>query len=121
MVVIIFVRFDERRQHRSRSAVIDLIIDGQFCVSEGVVVFDARQFVLVVVVRQSVAEFVEEKGGLELPTNTPSKTSADAARSMVILATDDPVECLHRVGATVALARVATVARPPCLGAGAVA
>jgi hypothetical protein len=40
---------------------------------------------------------------------------------MVILSTDDPVERLHRVGTTVALARVATVAGPPCLGAGAVA
>ena len=40
-----------------------------------------------------------------------SKTSADAARSTVILATNDPVECLHRVGATVALARVATIVR----------
>ena len=34
---------------------------------------------------------------------------------------DNLVECLHPVGAAVALARVATVARPPCLGAGAVA
>ena len=50
--------------------------------SRAVVVFDVRQFVLVVVVRQSVAEFVEGKGGLELPTNTSSKTSADAARSV---------------------------------------
>ena len=47
----------------------------------------------------------------------------DAACSTVILSTDDPVERLHRVGATVALARVATVAvaGPPCLGAGALA
>ena len=89
--------------------------------SGGVVVFNARQFILVVVVRQSIAEFLEGKGGLELPTNTSSKTSADAARSTVILATNDPVGCLHRVGATVALARVTTVARPPCIGAGAVA
>jgi len=90
-------------------------------VSGGVVVFDARQFVLVVIVCQSVAEFVEGKGGLELPTNTSSKTGADAARSTVILFTDDPVESLRRFGATVALARVATVAGPSCLGAGAVA
>ena len=89
--------------------------------SRGVVVFDVRQFVLVVVVRQSVAEFVEGKGGLELPTNTSSKTGASAARSMGILFTDDPVERLNRVGATIALTRVATVAGPPCLGAGAVA
>ena len=41
--------------------------------SGGVVVFDALQFVLVIVVRQSVAEFIEGKGGLELPTNTLSK------------------------------------------------
>ena len=34
---------------------------------------------------------------------------------------DDPVERLNRVGATIALARVATVAGPPHLGAGAVA
>jgi len=80
-------------------------------VSGGVVVFDVHQFVLVVIVRQSVAEFIEGKGGLELLTNTSSKTSADAARSTVILVTNDPVECLHRVGATVALARVATVVR----------
>ncbi len=87
----------------------------------GVVVFDARPFVLVIVVRQSVAEFMEGKGGLELPTNTSSKTGASAARSTGILFTDDPVERLYRVGATIALARVATVAGPPCLGAGAVA
>ncbi len=73
----------------------------------GVVVFDARQFVLVlvIVVRQSVAEFVEGKGGLKLPTNTSSKTSASAARSTGILFADDPVERLNRVGATIALAR----------------
>jgi hypothetical protein len=87
----------------------------------GVVVFDAPQFVLVIVVRQSVVEFMEGKGGLKLPTNTSSKTGASAARSTGILFTDDPVERLNRVGATVALARVATVAGPPCLGAGAVA
>jgi hypothetical protein len=86
----------------------------------GVVVFNARQFILVVVVRQSIAEFLEGKGGLELPTNTSSKTGASAARSTGILFTDDPVELLRCVGATVALARVATVAGPPCLGAGAV-
>jgi len=90
-------------------------------VSGGVVVFDAHQFILVIVVRQSVAKFMERKGGLELPTNTSSKTGTSAARSMGILITDDPVEHLNRVGATVALARVATVAGPPCLGAGAVA
>ena len=89
--------------------------------SKGVVVFDARQFVLVIVVRQSIAKFVEGKGGLELPTNTSSKTGASAARLTGILFTDDPVERLRRVGATVALALVATVAGPPCLGAGAVA
>ncbi len=100
---------------------IDLIIDGQFCVSGGVVAFDARQFVLVIVVRQSVAKFVEGKGGLELPTNTSSKMGASAAPLMGILFTDDPVERLRHVDATVALARVATVAGPPCLGAGAVA
>ncbi len=104
-----------------RSAVVDLIVDGQFRVSRGVVVFDVRQFLLVVVLRQSVTEFVEGKGGLELPTNTSSKTNADAARSTGILFTDDPVERLNHVGATIALARVATVAGPPCLGAGAVA
>ncbi len=80
----------------------------EFRVSGRVVVFDVCQFVLVIVIRQSVAEFIEGKGGLELPTNTSSKTSADAARSTVILATNDPVECLHRVGATVALARGVT-------------
>ena len=89
--------------------------------SGGVVVFDARQFVLIIVVRQSVAEFVEGKGGLELPTNTLSKMGASAARSMGILFRDDPVERLRHVGATVALARVATVAGPPRLGAGTVA
>ena len=89
--------------------------------SGGVVVFDARQFVLVIVIRQSVTEFMEGKGGLELPTNTLSKTGTSAARSTGILFMDDPVERLNRVGATVALARVATVAGPPCLGAGAVA
>ena len=83
--------------------------------SGGVVVFDARQFVLVIVVRQCVAEFVEGKGGLELPTNTSSKTGASAARSTGILFTDDPVERLNRVGATIALARVATVAGLPAL------
>ena len=39
----------------------------------------------------------------------------------IVLFTDDSVERLHRVVATAALAWVATVARPPCLGAGAVA
>jgi len=90
-------------------------------VSGGVVVFNTRQFVLVIDIRQCIAEFVEGKGGLELPTNTSSKTSGNAARLMGILFTDDPVERLNRVGATIALARVATVAGPPCLGAGAVA
>jgi hypothetical protein len=64
-------------------------------VSGGVVVFDARQFVLVVVVRQSVTKFIEGKGGIELPTNTSSKTGTDATSLMVILSTDDPVERLH--------------------------
>ncbi len=64
---------------------------------------------------------MEGKGGLQLPTNTSSKMGASAARLMGILFTDDPVECLNRVGATVPLAWVATVAGPPCLGAGAVA
>ena len=81
--------------------------------SGGVVVFDVRQFVLVVVVRQSVAKLIEGKGGLELPTNTSSKMGASAARLMAILFTDDPVECLRHVDATVALARVTTVAGPP--------
>jgi len=90
-------------------------------VSGGVVVFNARQFVLVIVIRQCVAKFIEGKGGLELTTNTSSKTSGDATRLTGILFTDDPVEGLNRVGATVALARVATVAGPPCLGAGTVA
>ena len=40
---------------------------------------------------------------------------------MGVLRAYDPVERLRRVGATVALAWVATVAWPPCLGAGAVA
>jgi hypothetical protein len=108
IVVVVFVGFDKRRQHRSHSAVIDLIVERQLCVfGGGVVVFDARQFVLVlvIVVRQSVAEFVEGKGGLKLPTNTSSKTSASAARSTGILFADDPVERLNRVGATIALAR----------------
>jgi hypothetical protein len=49
-----------------------------------------------------------------------SKSGSNAARLTVVLLTDNMVECLHRVGAVVALARVATVARPPCLGTGAV-
>ena len=61
-----------------------------------VVVFIARQFILVIVVQQSVAKFVEGKGGLELPTNTSSKTGASATRSTGILFTDDPVERLRR-------------------------
>ena len=64
---------------------------------------------------------MEGKGGLELPANTLSNTDASAACLTGILFTDDPVERLRRVGATIALARVATVAGPPCLGAGAVA
>ena len=76
--------------------------------SGGVVVFNVRQFILIVVVRQSVTKFVEGKGGLELPTNTSLKTGASAARLTGILFTDDPVERLNRVGATVALARVVT-------------
>ena len=56
-----------------RSAVIDLIVDGQFRVSGGVVVFDVRQVVLIIVVRQSIAEFIEGKSGLELLTNMSSK------------------------------------------------
>ena len=90
--------------------------------SGGIVVFDALQFVLVVViVRQRWRDFKEEKGGIERLTNTLSKLSNDAASLTVILFTDDPVERLHHVGATVALAWVATVAWPPCLSAGAVA
>jgi hypothetical protein len=50
-----------------------------------------------------------------------SKSGSNAARLTGVLCTYDPVERLHRDGATVALARVATVAWPPCLGAGAVA
>jgi len=63
--------------------------------SRGVVVFDARQFVLVIVARQSITEFEEGKGGLYLPTNTSSKMGANAARSTVILFTDDPVKHLR--------------------------
>ena len=40
---------------------------------------------------------------------------------MIILLKNDLVEHLHPVGALVALARIATVARPPCLGTGSVA
>ena len=89
--------------------------------SVGIVVFAPLQFVLLVIVWQSIAHFKEGKGGIERPTNTLSKLGSDAARSTVILLTDDSFECLHRVGAAVALAHVTTVARPPCSGAGAVA
>jgi len=89
--------------------------------SGGVVVFAPLQFVLVIIVRLSVVNSEEGRGGVEHPTNTLLKSSSDAARSTIVLFTDDPVERLHRVGATAALSRVATVARPPCLGAGAVA
>ncbi len=57
----------------------------------------------------------EEKGGIERPTNTLSKSGNDAARFMVILVTDDPVEHLYHAGATVALTQVATVASLPAL------
>ena len=43
---------------------IDLIIDGQFCMSGGVVAFDARQFVLVIVVRQQSLKKVKSTGQL---------------------------------------------------------
>jgi len=89
--------------------------------SGGVVVFAPLQFVLVVVVRLSIVNSEEGKGGIERPTNTLSKSSSDAARLMIVLFTDDPVERLYHVGATAALTWVSTVARPPCLGAGAVA
>jgi len=90
-------------------------------VSGGVVVSAPPQFVLVVFVRLSVTNSEEGKGGVERPTNTLSKSSSDAARLTIVLFTDDPIERLHHVGAMAALAWVATVARPPCLGAGAVA
>jgi hypothetical protein len=90
-------------------------------VSRGVVVFAPLQFLLVIVVQLSAINSEERKEGGERPTNTLSKSSSDAARSMIILFTDDPVERLHRVSATASLARVTTVARPPCLGTGAVA
>ena len=93
---------------------------GQTCVSGGIVVFAPLQFVLIVV-QQSVTNFEEGKGGIERPTNTLLKLGGNAACLMVILLTDDSVERLQRVGATVALARVTTMARPPCLGTGAVA
>ena len=41
--------------------------------SGGIVVFAPLQFILVVVVQQSVANFKEGKGGIERPTNTLSK------------------------------------------------
>ena len=44
-----------------------------------------------------------------------------AAHLPGVLRANDPVECLHRVGATAALSRVTTLAWPSCLGAGAVA
>ena len=50
-----------------------------------------------------------------------SKASSSAARLMGVLFADYAVERLRRVSATVALPGVATVAWPPCLGAGAVA
>ena len=103
------------------SAVVNLIVNGQFCVSRGVVVFDSIQFVHVVVIHQRWPTFKEGKGGIERPTNTLSKSGSNATRLTKVLFTDDPVERLHHVGAIAALARVATVARPPCLGAGAVA
>ncbi len=61
---------------------------------------------------------MEWKEDLKWPTNTLSKLSSDAACLTGVLRTDDPVECLNHVGATAALARVTTVAWPPCLGAG---
>ncbi len=86
-----------------------------------IVVFAPLQFVLVVVVRQSVPNFEEGKGGIERPTNKLSKSGSNSAHSTGVLLIDYLVECLNHVGAAVALTRVATVARPPCLGAGAVA
>jgi hypothetical protein len=64
---------------------------------------------------------MERKEDLERPTNMLSKSSSNAACLTGVLRANDTVECLHRVGATVALAQVITVAWPSCLGAGAVA
>ncbi len=88
--------------------------------SGGILVFAPLQFVLVVVVRQSIADFEDGKGGIKRPTNTLSKSGSDAARLTILLLTNDLVERLHPVVALVALSRVATVARHPCLGTGAV-
>jgi hypothetical protein len=53
-------------------------------------------------------------------TTTTSVTRATMTSSTGVFCVDDPVECLHHVGAAVALARVTTVAWTHCLGAGAV-
>ena len=111
----------KRQQLRPRNADVDLFVNGQYCVSGGVVVFAPLQFVLLIVVRLSIANSEEGKGGIESPTNTLSKSSSNAAGSTIVLFTNDSVERLYRVSATAALARVTTVTRPPCLGAGAVA
>ena len=110
----------------ANSTAIDRVVVRQYC-SSGVVV-DIALHILFVVVRQFVV-FVRqvvvcvEKGKREngRKANTVAEASGDAARTSGVLRTDDTVECLHRVGATKALARVTTVAWPPCLGAGTVA
>ncbi len=49
------------------------------------------------------------------------EAGSGVAHSPGVLQANDPVECFCHVGATAALSRVATVAWPSCLGAGAVA
>ena len=64
---------------------------------------------------------IEWDGGIERPPNTLSKTGSNARRSTVVLLADHPVVGLNRVGASSAFPRVAALARPSCLGAGACA
>jgi hypothetical protein len=67
----------KRRQH---SAAIGVVVDKQFCIPGGVIVFATQQFALVVIiVCQGRGDFVEGKEDLERPTNLLSKLGSNAA------------------------------------------
>ena len=83
--------------------------------------FDLHIQVIVVLIRERWNDRVERDGGFERLPNTLSKTGTNARHSTAILGEDHPVVGFNNVGASSALPRVTSSAKPSGLVAGAVA